>query len=35
MLDGYIKKTQKTPMKEIERAKKYRADYLHRKENRK
>lgn len=35
LTNGYIKKTQKTPMKEIERAKKFRADYLHRKENRK
>lgn len=29
---GFIKKTQKTPRQEIERAKKYREDYLTRKE---
>lgn len=33
LTNGFIKKTQKTPPKEIERAKKYRADYLHRKES--
>lgn len=32
---GFIKKTQKTPPSEIERAKKYRAEYLDRKENQK
>ena len=31
LTNGFIKKTQKTPPKEIERAKKYRADYLRRK----
>ena len=35
LTNGFIKKTQKTPPKEIERAKKYRADYLRRKESRK
>lgn len=30
---GFIKKTQKTPKREIEKAKKYRADYLRRKGN--
>ena len=30
---GFIKKTQKTPPSEIERAKKYRAEYKSRKEN--
>ena len=29
---GFIKKTQKTPRQEIDRAKKYREDYLTRKE---
>ena len=33
LTNGFIKKTQKTPPKEIEKAKKYRADYLSRKEN--
>lgn len=33
LTNGFIKKTQKTPKSEIERAKKYRADYLGRKEN--
>ena len=32
---GFIKKTQKTPPSEIERAKKYRAEYINRKENQK
>ena len=32
---GFIKKTQKTPPSEIERAKRYRADYLCREENQK
>ena len=35
LTNGFIKKTQKTPPKEIERAKKYRADYLRRKESNK
>ena len=30
---GFIKKTQKTPSREIERAKNYRTEYLNRKEN--
>ncbi len=30
LTNGFIKKTQKTPSKEIDRAKKYRADYLRR-----
>ena len=34
LTNGFIKKTQKTPPREIERAKKYRADYLRRKESR-
>ena len=33
LTNGFIKKTQKTPRSEIERAKKYRADYLSREEN--
>ena len=33
LTNGFIKKTQKTPHEEIERAKKYRADYLSREEN--
>ena len=33
LTNGFIKKTQKTPQAEIERAKRYRADYLGRKEN--
>ncbi|MDO4458585.1 MAG: type II toxin-antitoxin system RelE/ParE family toxin [Clostridia bacterium] len=32
LTNGFIKKTQKTPKSEIERAKEYRADYLRRKE---
>ncbi|MCL2480583.1 MAG: type II toxin-antitoxin system RelE/ParE family toxin [Spirochaetaceae bacterium] len=32
---GFIKKTKKTPLSEIERAKNYRAAYLGRKENQK
>ena len=32
LTNGFIKKTQKTPPGEIDRAKQYRADYLHRKE---
>ncbi|MBQ3335770.1 MAG: type II toxin-antitoxin system RelE/ParE family toxin [Eubacteriaceae bacterium] len=35
LTNGFVKKTKKTPKKEIERAKKYRADFLHRKESRK
>jgi phage-related protein len=34
LTNGFIKKTRKTPPREIERAKKYRADYLRRKESR-
>ena len=30
--EPFVKKTQKTPPKEINRAKKYRDDYLHRQE---
>ena len=33
LTNGFIKKTQKTPKAEIERAKRYRADYLSRKGN--
>ena len=33
LTNGFVKKTQKTPPGEIEKAKKYRADYLRRKEN--
>jgi len=33
LTNGFIKKTQKTPPEEIERAKRYRADYLSRKEH--
>ena len=33
LTNGFIKKTQKTPHEEIERAKKYRADYLSREES--
>ena len=32
LTNGFVKKTQKTPWGEIEKAKKYRADYLHRRE---
>ena len=32
LTNGFIKKTQKTPKTEFEKAKKYRADYLQRKE---
>jgi len=35
LTNGFIKKTQKTPPKEVDRAKKYRTDYLCRKEIRK
>ena len=34
LTNGFIKKTQKTPPAELERAKRYRADYLGREENR-
>ena len=34
LINGFIKKTQKTPPAELERAKRYRADYLGREENR-
>ena len=34
LTNGFIKKTQKTPRSEIEKAKNYRADYLDRKESR-
>lgn len=33
LTNGFIKKTQKTPQSEIEKAKRYRADYLKRREN--
>lgn len=33
LTNGFVKKTQKTPKAEIERAKQYRADYLSREEN--
>ena len=33
MTNGFIKKTQKTPNNEILKAKRYRADYLNRKDN--
>lgn len=33
LTNGFIKKTQKTPRNEIEKAKRYRDDYLSRKEN--
>ena len=32
LTNGFIKKTQKTPQSEIEKAKRYRSDYLKRKE---
>ena len=35
LTNGFIKKSNKTPTKEIERAKKYRSDYLRRKEEEK
>lgn len=34
LTNGFVKKTQKTPTVEIERAKSYRDEYLNRKENR-
>lgn len=34
LTNGFIQKTQKTPQSEIEKAKRYRADYLKRKESR-
>lgn len=33
LTNGFIKKTQKTPRNEIEKVKKYRADYMDRKES--
>ena len=33
LTNGFVKKTPKTPPEEIDRAKRYRADYLKRKEN--
>lgn len=33
LTNGFIKKTQKTPLREIDRAKNYRADYQRRKED--
>lgn len=33
LTNGFVKKTQKTPSREIERAKRYRMDYQHRKED--
>lgn len=33
LTNGFVKKTQKIPKEELERAKRYRADYLSRKEN--
>lgn len=33
LTNGFIKKTQKTPQSEIEKAKRYRSDYLKRKES--
>lgn len=35
LTNGFVKKTQKIPPREIERAKKYRADYLSRREDQK
>lgn len=35
LTNGFIKKAQKTPLGEIDKAKKYRADYLQRKESKK
>lgn len=32
LTNGFVKKTQKTPQREIDRAKRYREDYMHRKE---
>lgn len=32
LTNGFVEKTQKTPQEEIEKAKRYRADYLERKE---
>jgi phage-related protein len=31
LTNGFVKKTKKTPLKELEKAKKYRQDYLRRK----
>ena len=33
LTNGFVKKTQKTPQEEIEKAKRYRTDYLERKED--
>lgn len=33
LTNGFVKKTQKTPIAEIERAKKYRTEFIRRKEN--
>ena len=33
LTNGFVKKTQKTPVSEIDRAKRYRAEFLSRKEN--
>lgn len=33
LTNGFVKKTQKTPPREIDRAKRYRMDYQHRKED--
>ncbi len=33
LTNGFVKKSNKTPKEEIERAKRYRADYLNRKKN--
>jgi phage-related protein len=33
LTNGFIKKTQKTPKEELERAKRYKAEYLSRKEH--
>ena len=33
LTNGFVKKTQKTPARELERARRYRAEYLARKEN--
>ncbi|MBQ5564448.1 MAG: type II toxin-antitoxin system RelE/ParE family toxin, partial [Clostridia bacterium] len=35
LTNGFIKKTQKTPKREIDLAKKYRADYLEREQKKK
>lgn len=33
LTNGFVKKTRQTPRKELEKAKRYRAEYLHRKES--